>query len=34
MRIELAFERNTAYLSAFSSGRNIKFMKNSRIQMN
>jgi hypothetical protein len=33
-RIELPFERNTAYLLGFSSVRNISFLQNSSIQVN
>jgi hypothetical protein len=32
MKIELPFERNTAYISGFSSGRNIHFLQKSTIQ--
>jgi hypothetical protein len=34
MRIELTFERNAAYMSGFSSGRNIHFVQNSPIHEN
>jgi hypothetical protein len=33
MIIELAFERNTAYLSGFSIVRNITFVQNSSIEV-
>jgi hypothetical protein len=34
MKTELVFERNIAYLSEISSGRNIHFVQNRPIQMN
>jgi hypothetical protein len=34
MGIQLPFERNTAYLSGFSSVRNITFVENSSIEVN
>jgi hypothetical protein len=33
LRIELDFERNTTYLSGFSSGRNIHFVENRPIDV-
>jgi hypothetical protein len=34
MRIEVPFDRNTAYLSDFSRGRNITFVQNGSIKVN